>query len=78
IGWSLLSAATPPTGVNETESTSAADTTGIMRFATDQYIYNFSTKYSGITDFNAQYYFYVWDPAHQFAYKQVQWGLRQK
>jgi len=78
IGWAIVDSATPPSGVNETASTSAADTTGIMRFSENQYIYNFATKTPLITDFNANYYFYVWDTAHQFAYKMIKWGLRQK
>jgi hypothetical protein len=80
IGWALASVDTPGTGVNETMSTSAADTTGIMRYADSQYIYNFSTKYSGITDYNAKYRFFVWDDSAspQFGFTYVGWGLRLK
>jgi hypothetical protein len=57
IGWSLNSSATPSDGVNETASTSGADTTGVMRYSDGIYIYNFATK--NLPDSNATYYFYV-------------------
>ncbi|MDP9369659.1 MAG: PKD domain-containing protein [Chloroflexota bacterium] len=40
----LLSSAAPPVSINEPDSTSAADTTGVMRDAGDHYIYNLATK----------------------------------
>ncbi len=40
----LLSSAPPPVSINEPDSTSAADTTGVMRDAGDHYIYNLATK----------------------------------
>ena len=63
IGTSMTSSLTPSQGVNETPSTSAADTTGHMRYdsTAGQYIYNFATKY--LPDANAAYYFYIRDPA---------------
>jgi predicted extracellular nuclease len=44
IKLTLISGATPGLEINEPISTSAADTTGIMRFSTNQYIYNLATK----------------------------------
>ncbi len=40
----MISGATPGLPINEPLSTSAADTTGVMRFSTNQYIYNLATK----------------------------------
>ncbi len=44
IKLTMISGATPGLEINEPISTSAADTTGIMRFSTNQYIYNLATK----------------------------------
>ena len=44
IKVALMSGAVPVLNINEPVSTSAADTTGIMRFSTDQYIYNLATR----------------------------------
>ncbi|MEP7136085.1 MAG: ExeM/NucH family extracellular endonuclease [Chloroflexota bacterium] len=44
IKLTMVSGATPGLEINEPISTSAADTTGIMRFSTNQYIYNLATK----------------------------------
>ena len=44
IMLTMVSGATPGLEINEPISTSAADTTGVMRFSTDQYIYNLATR----------------------------------
>jgi predicted extracellular nuclease len=44
IKLTMISGATPGLEINEPISTSAADTSGIMRFSTNQYIYNLATK----------------------------------
>jgi hypothetical protein len=44
IKLTMISGATPGLEINEPASTSAADTTGVMRFSTNQYIYNLATK----------------------------------
>jgi hypothetical protein len=44
IRLTMISGATPGLEINEPISTSAADTTGVMRFSTNQYIYNLATK----------------------------------
>jgi predicted extracellular nuclease len=44
IKLTTLSGSTPGLNINEPVSTSAADTTGVMRFSTNQYIYNLATK----------------------------------
>jgi hypothetical protein len=44
IMLTMISGATPGLEINEPISTSAADTSGIMRFADQQYIYNLATK----------------------------------
>lgn len=44
IKLTLVSGSTPGLDINEPISTSAADTSGIMRFSPDQYIYNLATK----------------------------------
>jgi PKD repeat protein len=44
IKLQLMSGSTPVLDINEPISTSAADTSGIMRFSTNQYIYNLATK----------------------------------
>ena len=40
----VLSGTTPGQEINEPESTSAADTTGVMRFSDGQYMYNLATR----------------------------------
>ncbi|MDQ3995283.1 MAG: PKD domain-containing protein, partial [Actinomycetota bacterium] len=59
VGWSLSSSHAPSDAISETASTSAADTTGVMRYDAfaGQYIYNFATK--NLPDGNATYYMYV-------------------
>ena len=44
ISLTMISGSTPGLQINEPISTSAADTTGVMRFSTNQYIYNLATK----------------------------------
>jgi len=44
IKLTMLSGATPGLEINEPISTSAADTNGVMRFSSNQYIYNLATK----------------------------------
>lgn len=44
IKVTLMSGSTPVQEINEPVSTSNADTTGVMRFSGDQYMYNLATK----------------------------------
>jgi uncharacterized protein len=44
IKLTLISGSTPSLEINEPISTSAADTNGIMRYSSQQYIYNLATK----------------------------------
>jgi hypothetical protein len=44
IMLTMVSGSTPGLPINEPISTSAADTTGILRFSANQYIYNLATK----------------------------------
>ena len=44
IKLTMVSGSTPGLEINEPISTSGADTTGVMRFSTNQYIYNLATK----------------------------------
>lgn len=44
IKLTLMSGSTPVYDINEPVSTSAADTTGVMRFSDGQYMYNLATK----------------------------------
>lgn len=59
VGTSLFSSTDPNLAIDETASTSAADTTGIMRYdpTAGQYIYNFGSKY--LSDPSATYYMTV-------------------
>jgi PKD domain-containing protein/thrombospondin type 3 repeat protein len=59
VGTSLVSLTDPNLTIDETASTSAADTTGIMRYdpTAGQYIYNFGSKY--LSDPSATYYMTV-------------------
>jgi hypothetical protein len=59
VGTSMSSSLTPTDGIDETASTSAADTTGVMRYdsTAGQYIYNFASK--SLADGNATYTMYV-------------------
>jgi hypothetical protein len=59
VGTSISSSQTPTDGIDETASTSAADSTGVMRYdsTAGQYIYNFASK--NLADGNATYYMYV-------------------
>ncbi len=72
----LASSTAPSTSINETvDSTSAADTTGVMRYDTtsSQYIYNMATK--SLTDGDAKYVVKVADAG---ASVQQNFGLRTK
>ncbi len=72
----LASSTAPSTAINETvDSTSAADTTGVMRYDTtsSQYIYNMATK--SLTDGDAKYVVKVADAG---ASVQQNFGLRTK
>lgn len=72
----LGSSTAPSTAINETvDSTSAADTTGVMRYDTtsSQYIYNMATK--SLTDGDAKYVVKVADAG---ASVQQNFGLRTK
>ena len=44
IALTMVSGSTPGLSINEPISTSGADTTGVMRFSSNQYIYNLATK----------------------------------
>lgn len=57
VGTSMSSSLLPANPINETMSTSDADTTGVMRYSDGIYIYNFGTKH--LADGNATYYMYV-------------------
>ncbi|MGE5376114.1 MAG: Ig-like domain-containing protein [Bacteroidota bacterium] len=59
IGTSLVSSSDPTISIDETGSTSAADTTGVMRYdpTAGQYIYNFASK--NLSDPTAVYYMTV-------------------
>ncbi len=60
IKLTMISGSTPGLEINEPISTSAADTTGIMRFSTNQYIYNLATK--PLPDSSATYHITVTVP----------------
>lgn len=59
VGTSSVSTSDPAAPIGEVASTSAADTTGVMRFdaSAGQYIYNFATK--NLSDSTATYYMTV-------------------
>lgn len=59
VGTTLFSSNDPTVSIDETASTSAADTTGYMRYdpSAGQYIYNFGSKY--LSDPSATYYMTV-------------------
>jgi hypothetical protein len=78
IGWSMSSTATPTDAINEPVSTSAADTTGVMRFdpTAGQYIYNFATK--NLSDANAIYYMYVRESHSNPVQVSQKFGVRSK
>ena len=61
ISLVMVSGATPGLTINEPASTSAADTSGVMRFSTNQYIYNLATK--PLPDSSATYKIIVTVPA---------------
>jgi uncharacterized protein len=73
IKLTMISGATPGLDINEPVSTSAADTTGVMRFSTNQYIYNLATK--PLTDPSATYLLTVTIP-HNGQTVTVKFGLR--
>ena len=73
IKLTMISGATPSLEINEPISTSAADTTGIMRFSASRYFYNLATK--PLPDPSATYLITVTIPYNgQIA--TVQFGLR--
>lgn len=63
VGTQLLSSVDPSGTIAETASTSAADTTGVLRYdaTAGQYIYNFASK--NLSDGSAKYMMYVRDPS---------------
>lgn len=69
----MVSGATPGLQINEPVSTSAADTTGVMRFSTNQYIYNLASK--PLPDSSATYLITVTTPSNGQTFT-VQFGLR--
>ncbi len=73
IKLTMISGATPGLEINEPISTSAADTTGVMRFSTNQYIYNLATK--PLPDPSATYLITVTIPYNGQTVT-VQFGLR--
>jgi len=73
IKLTMISGATPGLDINEPISTSAADTTGVMRFSTNQYIYNLATK--PLPDSSATYLITVSIPSTGQTVT-VQFGLR--
>ncbi|HYH47873.1 MAG TPA: PKD domain-containing protein, partial [Thermoanaerobaculia bacterium] len=73
IKLTMISGATPGLQINEPASTSAADTTGVMRFSANQYIYNLATK--PLPDPSATYLLTVTIPSSGQTFT-VQFGLR--
>ncbi len=73
IKLTMISGATPGLAINEPTSTSAADTTGVMRFSSNQYIYNLATK--PLPDPSATYLITVTVPSTGQT-STVQFGLR--
>jgi hypothetical protein len=73
IKLTMLSGATPGLEINEPISTSAADTSGIMRFSTNQYIYNLATK--PLPDSSATYLITVTIPSTGQTFT-VKFGLK--
>jgi predicted extracellular nuclease len=73
IALTLMSGSTPGLPINEPVSTSAADTTGIMRFSDGIYIYNLATK--GLPDPSGTYLITVTVPLTGQVVT-VQFGLR--
>ncbi len=73
IKLTMLSGATPGLEINEPISTSAADTNGVMRFSSNQYIYNLATK--PLPDSSATYLITVMIP-HNGQTVSVQFSLK--
>jgi predicted extracellular nuclease len=73
IKLTMISGSTPGLDINEPISTSAADTNGVMRFSTNQYIYNLATK--PLPDSSATYLITVAIPANGQTVT-VNFGLR--
>jgi predicted extracellular nuclease len=73
IKLTMISGATPGLQINEPISTSAADTTGVMRFSLNQYIYNLASK--PLPDPSAPYLITVTTPSNGQTFT-VQFGLR--
>ena len=73
IKLTMVSGATPGLQINEPISTSAADTSGVMRFSTNQYIYNLATK--PLPDSSATYLITVTIPYNGQTVT-VQFGLK--
>ncbi len=73
IKLTMISGAAPGFEINEPISTSAADATGVMRFSTNQYIYNLATK--PLPDPSATYRITVTTPNNGQTFT-VQFGLK--
>src|SRR6185295_10840760 len=73
IRLTMISGATPGLEINEPISTSAADTTGVMRFSSNQYIYNLATK--PLPDSSATYLITVTIPSNGQT-ETVKFGLK--
>jgi predicted extracellular nuclease len=73
IRLTMISGTTPGLEINEPISTSAADTTGVMRFSSNQYIYNLATK--PLPDSSATYLITVTIPSNGQT-ETVQFGLK--
>jgi hypothetical protein len=81
IGLSLANASTPPPPINEdVYSTSASDTGNTMRYdaSAGQYIYNFNTKSSPVTDQNATYWMTVRSPHTSPSQAASKFGMKNK
>jgi len=73
IKLTMISGATPGAAINEPVSTSAADTSGVMRLSANRYIYNLATK--PLPDSSATYLITVTIPYNGQTFT-VQFGLR--
>jgi predicted extracellular nuclease len=73
IKLTMISGGTPGLEINEPLSTSAADTTGVMRFSTSHYIYNLASK--PLPDSSATYLITVTIPSNGQTFT-VPFGLR--
>ncbi|HEX3128639.1 MAG TPA: PKD domain-containing protein, partial [Thermoanaerobaculia bacterium] len=73
IKLTMISGGTPGLEINEPLSTSAADTTGVMRFSTSNYIYNLASK--PLPDSSATYLITVTIPSNGQTFT-VPFGVR--